>query len=806
MQKKIISLLLSIGACIGLHAQVSGVVLDEHGEPLIGANVYWAGTTIGVATDLEGTFTLMPTKAKEHFLVTSYVGYHNDTTQVTSREPLTIVLVDEAVLDEVTITQRKLGVIKSRTSAFDTQTIGAEELCRAACCNLSEAFETNASVDVAYADAATGAKQIRLLGLSGTYVQLLQENTPAVRGLAQNFGMEYIPGPWMSSIQVSKGTSSVINGYEATSGQINVELLKPQTQNPLSVNLMFNSELMTEANIMGGWQIPLKEHEHEHEHHHEHGEHCHHESLYTGILAHYGQSFHAMDENKDGFADMPLMQNANLANRWVYQHGDYSFQAFVRGLYDKRRGGQLVGFYPSPHLSAPASPSDPSYRSTPYAIDLTTWRVEGFMKNGYVYDDETGSSVAIITAVSYHDLNNHYGIRTWEANQLNAYLNAIWQGNWEGAGLIDNDHRLSAGLSLNYDRYYDFTTGGIFGAYNYATMQVKRYDIQAWMKETYGELTPGIFAEYSYKYADRLSIVAGVRADYSTRYGFFFTPRANVRYSPFEWWTIRASAGMGYRSPNILADNAFALPSSRVVVSIGKSDQQERAANTGVSTTFYIPIADKQLQLSAEYYYTHFFNSVIVDLDMDYHAVFIYNQSEFQNLKSFSHCAQIEATMEVLQGWTWTAAFRWTDVEQTTFNREQGFILRPKPLTNRFKGVVTTSYQTPGKTWQFDVTAQFNGISRMPDGFEATGDYLGGYGTPKPITWYPQLMAQITKYWSTCSLYVGAENMTNFRQNNPIIGADYPYDSYFDASMVYGPTAGWKAYIGFRYDLQRADE
>ena len=298
---------LLIGIC-GLRAQISGVVLDDHGEPLIGANIYWAETTVGVATNFNGEFTIMPVKGTNR-LVASFVGCHNDTITVLNRQPLTIVLVDETVLDEVTITERKMGVIKSRTSAFDTQTIGTEELCRAACCNLSEAFETNASVDVAYSDAATGAKQIRLLGLSGTYVQLIQENTPAVRGLAQNFGLEYIPGPWMSSIQVSKGTSSVINGYEATSGQINVELLKPQTQNPLSVNLMFNSELMAEANIMGGWKIPLKDdEEEEHEHHHEEGEHCHHQSLYTGLMAHYGQNFMPMDENHDSFVDMPLTQ------------------------------------------------------------------------------------------------------------------------------------------------------------------------------------------------------------------------------------------------------------------------------------------------------------------------------------------------------------------------------------------------------------------------------------------------------------------------------------------------------------------
>ena len=654
-------------------------------------------------------------------------------------------------LEEVTITQRKKGRVKSRTEAFDTEKINGEELCRAACCNLSEAFETSASVDVAYADAATGAKQIRLLGLSGTYVQLLQENTPAVRGLAQTFGLEYIPGPWMSSIQVSKGTSSVINGYEATSGQINVELLKPQTQNPLSVNLMLNSELHAEANIMGGWQIPLNQQSPT----------TNHQSLYTGLLAHYQQSFLAMDDNHDTFVDMPKTRNANLANRWFYKQGDYTFQAFVRGLYDDRKGGQIT--------------NNQSPITNPYLIDLTTWRVEGFMKNGYVYDDESGSSVALVTALSYHNLHNVYGVRDWKAAQWNAYLNGIWQRNWEGKGEVDNDHRLSAGVSLNFDKYDE-------------TLVITNHQLPI----TNYEVTPGIFAEYSLKYDEMLSLVAGVRADYSTRHGFFFTPRANIRYTPFEWWTLRGSIGLGYRSPNAIADNAFVLPSSRTL-SIAETIKQERALNSGLSTTFYIPIAGQQLQLSLEYYYTHFFNSLIVDLDRDPHAVYVYNQTDV-NGRSFAHSAQAEASMEVLRGWTWTLAFRWTDVEQTTFNAATNtYQLRPKPLTSRFKGIITTSYQTPLKKWQFDVTAQFNGISRMPDGFEA------------PVTWYPQLMAQVTKYFRTCSLYLGAENMTNFKQDHPIVAAEVPFGPDFDASMAWGPITGWKISLGFRYDLEKPD-
>ena len=657
-------------------------------------------------------------------------------------------------IDEVQVVQRRKGTVKSRTDAFDTQRMNSEELCRAACCNLSEAFETNASVDVAYADAATGAKQIRLLGLGGTYVQLLQENTPAVRGLAQNFGLEYIPGPWMQSIQVSKGTSSVINGYEATSGQINVELLKPQTQNPLSLNLMFNSDLMAEANIEGGWQ--LKDH------------------LYTGLLAHYGQNFMAMDGNHDSFVDMPKTINANLANRWFYKHGNYTLIAFARGLYDRRRAGQL---------------SDTI--ANPYHINLDTWRVEGFMKNGYVFDEESGSSVALITAASYHDQNNSYGPRLWKANQLNVYANALYQGNFEGRGEVDNDHRLSAGVSVNFDKYNETLTLPVTG--NPSPITLNRY-----------EVTPGIFAEYNLKYEDMLSLVAGVRADYSTRYGFFVTPRMNIRYTPFEWWTLRGSVGMGYRSPNVIADNAYILPSSRVL-HITDKIRQERAVNAGISATFYIPLGSKELQLSGEYYYTHFLNSVIVDMDQDPHAVYIYNQSDLKGAKSFAHSAQVEASIEVLRGWTWTAAFRWTDVEQTTIDAEGQARLRTKALSNKYKGVITTSYQTPLKKWQFDVTAQFNGVGRMPDGFTAYGDLNGGYGTPTTLRWYPQLMAQVTKYWRTCSLYVGAENMTNFTQDQPIIDSFHPFSSDFDASMVCGPTTGWKVYVGFRYDLEKKE-
>ena len=747
-------------------AHAWGTVLDDKGEPLVGANVYWAGTTVGVATDVDGRFQLEPVKST-NLLVTSFMGFHNDTTEVTSHSELTIVLVSDLLLEEVDIVERKMAVLRSRISPLTTETLTGEALCMAACCNLSESFETSASVDVAYSDAATGAKQIRLLGLSGTYVQMLTENTPNIRGLAQAFGMEYIPGPWMEAIQVSKGTSSVLNGYEAIAGQINVEYLKPQTQDPVALNAMISTETHAEVNVTGGWDINDK--------------------VSTGVLFHAQNMSLELDHNHDGFLDMPKNTNVNLLNRWYIRDGDYTGQILVRGLYDHRIGGQTKEAV--------------TIAPTPYHIDLNTWRVDGFMKNGYVFDQETGMSIGIIASASYHNQQNSYGSRQWNAAQTNAYLNAIFQTSFDDSATDlwdDHSHNLSAGLSVNYDGYQEELS------------LVSPIDnLNRW------EMTPGVFAEYTYTYKDKITLLVGIREDYSTRYGFFTTPRMNLRYAPFEWWTLRGSVGLGYRSPNAIADNAAYLSSNRIYHFDEVNLAQERSMNTGLSTVFYIPMGNKELQLSGEYYYTRFLDGVIADMDRDLHGVTLYNMHDVADAQYFSHNWQVEANIEILRGWTMTAAFRYTDVKQTSFNiATNEYQLRDKPLQNKFKGIISTSYQTPLKTWQFDLTAQFNGEGRMPDGFvipEGSKQYRmhNGYIYHK---WYPQLLGQVTKFFRTWSIYLGAENMTNFTQDNPIVGSKIGDTQFvntqsanYDASMIWAPIHGWKLYLGFRWALERAE-
>ena len=765
--------------CIQVLAQestggsLSGSVIDDNGEPVIGAEIFWLNTTIGAVTDIDGNFTI-PMTVDSHHLVFSYLSYKSDTVDITKASMPLIVQMSEDTkeLQEVTVAARGASTIASRVSALQTTKITGAELCKAACCNLSESFETNASVDVAYADAATGAKTIKLLGLSGTYVQLLTENTPGVRGLAQNFGMEYIPGAWMESIQVSKGTSSVINGYEATTGQINVEYLKPQTQDPIALNGMVSTSLRAELNATGGWDIN--------------------EKWSTGVLAHYKNESMEHDTNGDGFMDLPKGQQANLLNRWYMKDGNYTGQYLVRGLYDERNGGQTQKYIRENNIT------------DPYGIGIRTWRLDAFMKQGYVFDEAKGTSIGIITSGSYHNQQSVYGHRVYDGAQGNFYLNAMFQTYFDET----DKHKITAGLSLNYDNYYEVMTSDK-EEFKIPTMESAKKTLNM----TRQEWTPGLFAEYSLKVDEKLSLLAGVRGDYSTQYGFFVTPRFNVRYSPWEWWNLRGSVGMGYRSPNLLSDHASVLPSSRqIIIEHNSRLNQERAVNAGASTTFYIPIAGRELQITADYYYTHFLECMVVDMDSDPHAVIFSNltaETSETNKKPRSYAGnfQVEASMEILKGWTMTLAYRMSDVK-TTINGE----LREKPLTNRFKALITTSYMTPLKHWQFDVTAQFNGGGRMPDNFYKGDESLrpswtidrgnGQYDFP----WHAQLMAQVTRYFRTWSIYVGGENITNFTQDTPIIGASQPYSPNFDASMAWGPIHGWKVYAGFRWALNRKEK
>ena len=714
---------------------IKGYVYDKQNQPIIGANIYWKETLKGTTSNTEGFFEIQKENNKQ--LVVSYIGYTTEEISITDpNQSLRIILNDEVELDEVVVSERRIGTISSRTSVLQTQRITYDELCRAACCNLAESFETNPSVDVSYADAATGARQIKLLGLSGTYVQMLTENYPNFRGASSLYGLDYVPGPWMESIQVSKGTSSVKNGYEALAGQINVEYKKPATADIVSANVFASDAGRYEGNADASWHIN--------------------NNLSTGLLVHYSKDDKQHDGNDDGFLDMPLTEQVNLMNRWQHRTDKYVAQYGVRYLHEDRTGGQATKHHDF---------------TDPYKIKLNTNRIEGFTKQAYIINPDKVESVALIFSGSYHEQKSKYDRTPYNVYQNNIYASLMYEKEFTPM------HNLSTGLSLNYDGFDEnFEQAGVRNTFDRT------------------ETVPGAYAQYTFNLNDKFIALAGIRADYSSIYDFFVTPRIHLKYNPFDWFHIRASAGKGFRTANILAENNYLLSSSRKMNIADQLDQEE-AWNTGLNFSFYIPIGGKDLTINAEWYHTDFQKQVVVDVDSDPHAVNFYNL----NGKSYSDSYQIEATypFPFLRGFTLTAAYRYTN-SKTDYRNEEGIVRRlKKPLMSDYKGLITASYQTPLKKWQFDITGQFNGGGRMP-----TPDANNPLWDTK-FKSYDVWNAQITRYFRMWSVYVGSENIFDFTQNHPIIDAGNPRGDNFDGSMVWGPVHGRKIYIGLRFNVGR---
>lgn len=722
-----------------VQAKVKGVVKDSAGEPLPGANVAWINTKVFAVTAEDGSFSIVKPKDSE-ILVISYIGFENDTVHVDSENAtLEIVLREGLSLGEVNVVRRRFGTTKLRSSAMNIDIISSAELSRAACCNLGESFVTNPSVDVSYSDAATGAKQIKLLGLSGTYVQMMTENIPNYRGAAAPYGLGYVPGPWMQSIQVSKGSSSVKNGYESITGQINVEFKKPQLPEAdwVSANLFASSTGRYEANADATLKLSKR--------------------WSTSLLAHYENETMAHDANHDGFADIPRVEQYNLWNRWAYMGDHYVFQAGIKALSEWRNSGQVNhGGNPGQEL---------------YKIGIDTRRYEAFTKNAYIFNKEKNTNLALILQGTFHNQDAVYGHKLYDVDQTNVYASLLFETEFS------KQHSLSTGLSFNYDGYdqrYRLTNDA----------ELSR------LKSFEKESVPGAYVQYTYNLEDKLMLMGGIRGDYSSMHGFFVTPRAHVKYNPNEFINFRLSAGKGYRTNYVLAENNYLLASSRKVKIAGDLDQEE-AWNYGASISSYIPLFGKTLNLNAEYYYTDFLKQVVVDMDTDPHEIAFYNL----NGRSYSHVFQVEANYPLFKGFTLTAAYRFTDAK-TTYNGE----LKEKPLTSRYKGLVTASYKTPLEIWQFDATLQLNGGGRMPNSYimeNGSPSWSARYGT------FEQLSVQITRYFRRWSIYVGGENLTNFKQKNPIIDAANPWGENFDSTMIWGPVHGAKAYIGIRFNWAR---
>nr|WP_185731423.1 TonB-dependent receptor [Larkinella rosea] len=727
------------------HAQtITGTVserVNAKAVPLVGVSIYWAGTSVSTASTPVGHFEISRS-AGNNRLVFSFVGFKSDTITVTDQTSLDVVLVSQNTLQEVTVQGASSQI--DRFSPIHNEILTIRTLAKAACCNLSESFETNASVNVSYTDAITGAKQIQMLGLSGNYVQTNVENIPTIRGLATTFGLNFIPGTWISSIDIGKGAGSVVNGYEGMSGAMNVELQKPDARERIYANAYVNSFGRVEGNL--NLSKPLTD------------------KWSVGFLGHASTLQNRIDQNGDHFLDLPLYNQYNGIVRAKYATERFMTQFGVKALYEDRTGGQVND---NPNGS-------PTYRFT-----NTTKRVELFSKTAKLYPEKPYKGLGLILNAVNHEQDSFFGFIPYNGRQQTLYGNLIYQS------IIDNtNHSFKAGLSYLLDDYRE--------KYRDTLM-------------TRTESVPGIFGEYTYKYLEKLTLVAGARLDFHNLFGTQFTPRFHAKYDLSSTLTWRASAGRGFRTPNALAENYGYLVSSRAVYFDAKL-QPEISWNYGTSLAQEFTLFGKKASLVLDYYRTNFQNQLIADLEHPRELHF-YNLSSRSGpglkARSFSNSFQAELNYQPIRRMELKLAYRLFDVRQSMGMTFGESLLLPRMMVSRDRVLFNAGYALPFDKWKFDFTVQWNGPKRIPylrEGYEHTS-YQNMPRENAPS--FYNVNAQITKSFRTWDVYLGGENLGNFRQANPIIGASDPFGRDFDAAArVWGPITGRMIYGGFRYKLK----
>uniref|UniRef100_UPI00404AA593 TonB-dependent receptor domain-containing protein n=1 Tax=Flavobacterium sp. TaxID=239 RepID=UPI00404AA593 len=742
--------LLLLGTCFLFQnaiaqSKIRGIVYYDTKIPLEGASIYWKDSSIGTTSKSDGTFELQTTEQTKT-LVVSYVGFSSQEIMVNSDAYLTIKLEFNNSLDEVTITKVRNSLEKSTLSAANISTMNSKELLKAACCNLSESFETNPSIDVNFSDAVSGNRQIKMLGLTSPYIMMTEENIPAVRGASQTYGLSFVPGTWVESIQITKGAGSVINGFESVSGQINYELLKPADDIPFFLNAYGSTDSRFELNTHFNKKISDK--------------------WASSLFVHGNTRVAKNDMNNDGFLDNPLAKQINVMNRWQYTDLEKGWVSFInaRVMRDEKQTGE-IDFDPDLHHGTTAF----------WGSEINTDKVDLSTKLGYVFPEIPWRSIGIQNSFNYHKQNSYFGLTDYNIEQKSFYSNLIYNS------IISNTmHKFATGINFTFDAFDEFVNVSDFS----------RIDNSI-----------GGFFEYNYDDGDKLNYTLGGRVDNHNRLGVFVSPRLHLRYKILDNSTFRISAGRGKRIANIFSENQQLFASSRAL-SIASTDEKayglnpEIAWNYGVSFIQKFKFLARDTEFSVDFYRTDFQNQVVVDVDASPQEARFYNLDG----KSFANSLQVDLNYEITHHFSIRTAYKFYDI-QTDYSESIGQAERPMQAKHRF--FTNIAYETHikdgGKQWKFDFTYNWLGKQRLPQTISnPEDDRLPPYTNPFSV-----MNAQITKTFSSVfEVYLGGENIGNYRQNNPILGNQNPFGPTFDSSMVYGPIFGAMFYTGIRFKIK----
>jgi outer membrane receptor protein involved in Fe transport len=728
MKNILLSFLLCVFSTLAF-SQMKGIVFGSNGttrEPLFGAKLRLQHDRSGAITGEEGTFELTLPKDLPDTLIISAVGYHTDTLIVTKSDrfiSLEITLYTDKLIPEVVVQIRRSTHSISRLKTLHVEELTSGELRKAACCNLSESFETNASVDVNITDAVSGAKKIQMMGLDGVYTQIQMENIPYLRGLESSFGLNSISGTWIESIQITKGTGNVVNGYESMAGLVNLELKKPTEMEKFFANGYVNMFGRAEVNFNAG--------------------HILNEKWSTGWFAHASGMFGEVDNNKDGFRDVPMGNNLAFMNRWAYTGKKMESQFGVNAYLDQKNGGQN-GF-------------DSRVENGKYGVSIDSRHIDAFLKTGF-FMKKPYNSIGVVYNFKYQTFDAKFGNRSFEGEEKRGYVNAIFDGI-----IGTTDHKIKMGISgvyIDMQQHLDSLTADRV------------------------EIVPGIFGEYTYT-GMRLTTVLGSRLDYHNLFGFQFSPRLHAKYILTEKTDLRLTAGKGWRVPNFMIDNVSLLATSKAWM-VPAELLPEVSWNMGGSIVQEFKLFDQKANITFDFYHTLFENQMVVDRDISQSAII------FTNLKgkSYSNSFQTELSFSVVKNLEIRLAYKYLDVKAEYAGEMQQQVMIPKQ-----RGFFNIGYITLDKRWEYNATLSVFGTSRLPGLSSTDGVEYSEI--------YPMLNAQITHVYKKWDFYLGGENLTNFVQKNAIVDAENPFGSKFDATRIWGPIMGINVYAGVRYSIKR---
>ncbi len=734
-------IILFILVCSSLKSQTArqlyGNVFNENGEVLIGATVLWEGTSIGTVTNEKGDFWIEKQPDTANLLI-QYVGYTPVSIEMYPNEDTALIKIEGITeLGTVVVSEHRGDIFTSTLDTRNIEQITSCELKKAACCNLAESFETSGSVDVMRQDAITSASEIQMLGLRGIYSQLLVEKRPAYTGLGSPLALEYIPGTWVSGIQVSKGASTVQNGPQSITGQINTELVKPWNDKQLFVNAFGSTLGRAEINVHANkkWN----------------------DQLSSGLLLHGSTTQGEFDRNNDGFVDQPKKKSIVALWRNYYVEENFSTQINVQVLNDERQSGQLATFNGTP------DPLNPAYR-----INQQNRRVDVFGKFGYVGFSKPETSVGLIYAGSVHDMKNVFGNTRYNGKQQNLYTNLIY-----ASFIGTTDHRVNAGASFQYDDYEEF--------FNEADFSRK-------------EVMPGVFGEYNFT-REKFGLIAGMRFDHHNLFGLFGTPRVNLKYNFNDNTILRLSGGRGVRTAQVLSENMAVMASNRQFVVDQSQLDIEDAWNAGLNFTKNFKIAGKSASILADLYRTDFVNQVVMDMESEHGKVLFYNLDG----RSYANSLLILGTWAPLRGLDMKLAYKLNDVK-VTYNppgSNGGNDPIQRPMLARHRGLLTLNYETKSKQWMFNTNTQITGKQRFAHSHGVPSELIKNFTGEAPA--YTIVNAQVTRRFKNLEVYLGGENLTDFRQENAIVDWQNPFGEYFDAMQAWGPMVGARAYFGIRW-------